>query len=139
MSVQSAYRATPAIDVSAIIDNSRFSPRQIVICVLCGLLMMLDGYDSGEIAFVGPSLMREWHLAPSMLTLLFTINGIAAIFAAIFIGPVADRYGRRWIMIGGTAFTGLMSIGSAYPVGLNDFLVWRVLCSLGLAGVMTNA
>jgi AAHS family 4-hydroxybenzoate transporter-like MFS transporter len=127
------------VDVGAVIDRSRFSRRQIAIVALCGLLMVLDGYDSGEIAFVGPSLLREWHLQPSMLTLLFTVNGITQIIAALFFGPVTDRYGRRWLMIGGTAFTGIASFASAYAMGPNDFLFWRILCALGLAGVMTNA
>ena len=127
------------VDVGALIDRSRFSPRQLAIVALCGLIMVLDGYDSGEIAFVGPSLLREWHVQPSMLTLLFTVNGIAQIIAALFFGPITDRYGRRWIMIAGIAVTGLASFGSAYALGPNDFLAWRILCALGLAGVMTNA
>ena len=128
-----------AVDVGEVIDRGRFSARQIGVVALCGTLMILDGYDSGEIAFIAPSLMRDWHLQPSMLTLLFTVNGIAGIVAAIFFGPIADRYGRRWLMIGGTAFTGLMSLGSAYALGPNDFFVWRIFCALGLAPIMTNA
>ncbi len=131
--------AAVIVDVGAVIDRSRFSARQIAIIALCGLLMVLDGYDSGEIAFVGPSLLREWHLQPSMLTLLFTVNGITQIIAALCFGPLTDRYGRRWIMIGGTALTGAASFASAYAFGPDDFLVWRIICALGLAGVMTNA
>ncbi len=131
--------ASAIVDVGAVIDRSRFSKRQMCVIALCGILMILDGYDSGEIAFVGPSLMREWHLQPSMLTLLFTANGVTQIIASLFFGPVADRYGRRWLMIGGTAFAGLMSLGSAYAAGPSDFLIWRILCSLCLAAVMTNA
>jgi AAHS family 4-hydroxybenzoate transporter-like MFS transporter len=131
--------AAVTVDVGAVIDRSRFSPRQIAIVALCGLLMVIDGYDSGEIAFVGPSLFREWHLTSSTLTLLFTVNGVTQIIAALCLGPLTDRYGRRWIMIGGTALTGAASFASAYAIGLDDFLVWRIICAVGLAGVMTNA
>jgi len=127
------------VDVSAVIDRSRFSPRQITIIALCGALMIIDGYDSGELAFIAPNLIRDWHLQPSMLTLLFTVSGLCQIAASIFFGPLADRYGRRWLIIGCTAFTGLMSLAGAYAVGPFDFLVWRCLCALGLAPIMTNA
>jgi MFS transporter, AAHS family, 4-hydroxybenzoate transporter len=57
-----------SVDVGALIDQHKFSWRQIVIIALCMLLMMLDGFDGMEIAYVAPSVMRQWHLAPTMLS-----------------------------------------------------------------------
>jgi AAHS family 4-hydroxybenzoate transporter-like MFS transporter len=130
---------TGKVDVGELIDQHRFSWRQILIVALCTVLMMLDGFDGMEIAYVAPSLMREWHLAPTMLSLVFTASSVAAIVGSLVIGPLADRHGRRWMTIGGTVLMGVGSLMGAFATGPNEFLAWRILGGLGLAAVMPNA
>ncbi len=132
-------RRDGTVDIAQLMDEGRFSPRQLAIVALCGFLMMLDGYDSIEIGYVAPSIMQTWHLQPATLSLLFTATGIAQIVGSLFIGPLADRYGRRMMMLGGTVVMGLGSLASAWSAGPTDFLVWRIVCGLGLAVVMPNA
>ncbi|MDB5408563.1 MAG: pcaK [Rhodospirillales bacterium] len=127
------------IDVGELIDRHKFSGRQILIIALCTLLMMLDGFDGMEIAYVAPSLMREWHLAPTMLSLVFTASSVSAIVGSLIIGPLADRQGRRWMTIGGTVVMGVGSLMGAFCTGPNEFLVWRIIGGLGIAAVMPNA
>jgi MFS transporter, AAHS family, 4-hydroxybenzoate transporter len=127
------------VDVGALIDQHKFSARQMLIIALCMLLMMLDGFDGMEIGYVGPSLMREWHLAPTLLSLVFTASNVSAIIGSLVIGPVADRQGRRWMTIGGTVIMGLASLMGAFAAGPNAFLAWRLLGGFGLAAVMPNA
>jgi AAHS family 4-hydroxybenzoate transporter-like MFS transporter len=127
------------VDVGELIDQHKFSWRQILIIAICTLLMMLDGFDGMEIAYVAPSLMREWHLAPTMLSLVFTASSVSAIIGSLIIGPLADRQGRRWMTIGGTFIMGLGSLMGAFATGPNEFLAWRVLGGLGIAAVMPNA
>jgi AAHS family 4-hydroxybenzoate transporter-like MFS transporter len=127
------------IDVGALIDQHKFSWRQILVIALCTLLMMLDGFDGMEIAYVAPSLMKEWHLAPTMLSLVFTASNVSAIVGSLVIGPIADRQGRRWMTIGGTVIMGVASLMGAYSSGPNEFLAWRILGGFGLAAVMPNA
>jgi AAHS family 4-hydroxybenzoate transporter-like MFS transporter len=127
------------VDVGELIDRHKFSWRQVLIVALCTLLMMLDGFDGMEIAYVAPSLMREWHLAPTMLSLVFTASSVAAIVGSLVIGPLADRHGRRWMTIGGTILMGVGSLMGAFAAGPNEFLAWRILGGLGLAAVMPNA
>jgi AAHS family 4-hydroxybenzoate transporter-like MFS transporter len=100
---------------------------------------MLDGFDGMEIAYVAPSVMRQWHLAPTMLSLVFTASNVSAIVGSIVIGPLADRQGRRWMTIIGTVIMGAASLMGAFATGPNEFLVWRVLGGFGLAAVMPNA
>ena len=127
------------LDVARLIDDSRFSPRQLVIVILCGLMLLFDGYDGMEIAYVAPSLARQWHLAPSMLTLIFVGSGVSSIFGSLLIGPIADRHGRRLMMLGGAAVMGIASLMGAFSAGPNEFFVWRVVGGFGLAAVMPNA
>ena len=129
----------PGIDVARLIDRGRFSPRQIAIVTLCGLMLLLDGYDGMEIAYVAPSLMRQWHLAPSMLSLIFTGSGITSIIGSLVIGPLADRHGRRMMMLGGAFVMGIASLMGAWSGGPVEFLAWRLVGGFGLAAVMPNA
>ncbi len=127
------------VDVGTLIDQHKFSGRQILIIALCALLMMLDGFDGMEIAYVAPSLMRQWHLAPTMLSFIFTASNVSAIIGSLVIGPLADRQGRRWMTIGGTVIMGIASLMGAFATDANTFLAWRVFGGLGLAAVMPNA
>src|SRR5471030_3116855 len=102
------------VDVGELIDRHKFSWRQILVIALCTLLMMLDGFDGMEIAYVAPSLMREWHLAPTMLSFVFTASSISAIVGSLIIGPLADRQGRRWMTIAGTVLMGVGSLMGAF-------------------------
>jgi MFS transporter, AAHS family, 4-hydroxybenzoate transporter len=131
--------ASARIDIGELIDQYKFSGRQIVIVALCTLLMMLDGFDGMEIAYVAPSLMREWHLAPTMLSIVFTASNVSAIIGSLVIGPLADRQGRRWMTIGGTIIMGVASLMGAFSTGPNEFLAWRIVGGFGLAAVMPNA
>jgi len=136
--MEALAQANP-IDIARLLDDGRFSRRQVVVVVLCGLMLMLDGYDGMEIAYVAPSLARLWHLTPATLSLIFTGSGISAILGSLIIGPLADRHGRRLMMLGGTVVMGAASLMGALASGPMEFLTWRLVCGLGLAAVMPNA
>jgi AAHS family 4-hydroxybenzoate transporter-like MFS transporter len=59
--------AKRSVDVQAFIDEQRFSPFQWTILVLCLLVVAADGFDTGEVGFIAPSLVQQWGIARSSL------------------------------------------------------------------------
>ena len=52
---------TPAsVNISEVIDNSRLGPFQVGICILCGLCLIMDGFDVQAMGYVAPAIIREW-------------------------------------------------------------------------------
>src|SRR3984893_13976470 len=59
--------------------------------------------------------------------------------AALLFGPLADKVGRRTILIISTAFFGLASIASASSSSIEALMVWRFVTGIGLGGAMPSA
>ena len=139
MSQASIAGASDVIDVQRFLNEHRFSPYQWAIFVLSFLIVLMDGFDTAAIGFIAPSLISEWGidkpaLAPVLSAALF---GLA--FGALGSGPLADRFGRKWLLIGAVALMGGASLASATSTNLTELEIWRFITGLGLGAAMPNA
>jgi MFS transporter, AAHS family, 4-hydroxybenzoate transporter len=126
-------------DVQKFIDERPLSGFQWMILTLCFLVTFLDGFDTAAIGFVAPALSKAWSIPPSDLKQLLTVGFFGLAIGALVVGPVADRVGRKWILIGALALLGLFSLVSAAADGLNQLTLLRFLTGIGLGAVMPNA
>lgn len=127
------------IDVASFIDQRRVSPYQIMIVVLCFLIVAIDGFDTAAIGFIAPAIRAQWQLAPAQLAPVFGAGLFGLMVGALTIGPFADRFGRRTVLLLSVFFFGLMSLVSAWSTSLDMLIVLRFLTGLGLGGAMPNA
>ena len=51
-----------SVHVQTFLDTQPFSRFQWQIFALCFLTVLLDGFDTGAVGFVAPSLMKEWSV-----------------------------------------------------------------------------
>lgn len=128
-----------SIDVQQFIDNQPFSRFQWIILILCFLIVASDGFDTAAIGFIAPVLAKEWgvsraHLGPVMSAALF---GLAA--GALVAGPLADRLGRKSVLVGSVLCFGGWSVVSAFSTSLEALTALRFLTGLGLGAAMPNA
>jgi AAHS family 4-hydroxybenzoate transporter-like MFS transporter len=127
------------IDVQHFIDTHRLSPAQWLTLAACFLIVAADGFDTAAIGFIAPAVRAEWHLSAASLAPVFGA-GLAGLMAgALLIGPLADRFGRKRILLGCVAFFGLASLASAFAGSLGGLVALRFLTGLGLGGAMPNA
>ncbi len=127
------------LDVQALLDGQRFSAYQWLILVLCFLIVAVDGFDTAAMGYVAPALVQDWgidraSLGPVMSAALF---GLA--FGAIFAGPMADRVGRKKVLVLSVFFFGACSLATAYAPSLSWLTALRFLTGLGLGAAMPNA
>ncbi|OOG58127.1 MFS transporter [Polaromonas sp. C04] len=127
------------IDVQTFINNHRFSPFQWTIFGLCLVIVMLDGFDTAAIGFIAPSLIGEWGvskpaLAPVLSAALF---GLAA--GALSSGPLADRFGRKRLLVVSVLVFGVACLASAFSTSLGELTVLRFVTGVGLGAAMPNA
>jgi AAHS family 4-hydroxybenzoate transporter-like MFS transporter len=47
------------INVSDLIDNATLGSFQIGICILCGLCLIMDGFDVQAIGYVAPAIIQD--------------------------------------------------------------------------------
>jgi MFS transporter, AAHS family, 4-hydroxybenzoate transporter len=127
------------IDVQDFLDNHRFSGFQWAILFLCFCVVAVDGLDTAAMGFIAPALVSEWSvtkaaLAPVMSAALF---GLAV--GALTAGPLADKYGRKKVVVTSVVIFGLASLASAAAWSLWSLTAFRFLTGLGLGAAMPNA
>ena len=121
------------------LNENPFSPYQWLTFALCFFIVLLDGFDTAAIGYIAPSLITEWGvqrpaLAPVLSAALF---GLA--FGALSSGPLADRFGRKKVLVGSVLLMGVACLSSAFAAELNHLVVWRFITGLGLGAAMPNA
>src|SRR3546814_6973653 len=62
-------------------------------------ILMVDGFDSLVIAYVAPLISEAMRLEITDNGKLFAASMIGSIFGALVMGPLADRHGRKTILI----------------------------------------
>jgi len=127
------------IHIQSFLDTQPFSRFQWQIFGLCFLTVLLDGFDTGAVGFVAPSLLKEWSvdrpaLAPVLSGALF---GLAA--GALLAGPLADRLGRKRVLVVSVALFGAASLACAFANTLTELTSMRFVTGLGLGAAMPNA
>lgn len=127
------------IDVQTFINSHKLSATQIVTLLLCFLIVAVDGFDTASIGFIAPAIRAEWGLDPAHLAPVFGA-GLAGLMAGAFLfGPLADRFGRKSILMVCVAFFALASLASAWSNSVEALIVLRFLTGLGLGGAMPNS
>ncbi|WP_213780729.1 MFS transporter [Caballeronia sp. dw_276] len=127
------------VSVERFIDSQPLSRFQKRILVLCFLIVAVDGFDTSGIGFIAPAIRADWHLAAAALAPLFGAGLFGLTTGALLFGPLADRYGRKKILIAAISVFGLASLAAAASPSLGILIALRFLTGVGLGGAMPNA
>jgi len=131
-------KQTIALDVRQFLDEHPLSSFQILAATMCGAIAFMDGYDVQAMGFVAPALSAALHIPRPALGPLLSSGTIGMMFGAITFGTLADRLGRKPILIACTLIFGIMSLITATAESLQAMWVYRFLTGFGLGGAMPN-
>jgi AAHS family 4-hydroxybenzoate transporter-like MFS transporter len=133
-----AASASSSVNITELIDRYPLGPLQIRIIVLCGLVALLDGFDLLVIGAAAPAMAVPLHIAPDQMGILFSAALFGHMLGAFGLGPIADRYGRRWVLISSTVLFGLFTLCTAIAGTLQQVLLLRFFAGVGLGGAMPS-
>jgi MFS transporter, AAHS family, 4-hydroxybenzoate transporter len=128
----------PVIDLVDFIDRQPVGGFQIRLLLTCAAVLFLDGFDTQAIGYVAPALAKEWGLTKGALGPVFSAGLFGLMIGALVFGPLADRVGRKKIIIFSTAAFGIGALLTAFVNDVTTLLVIRFLTGLGLGGAMPN-
>lgn len=124
------------IDIGRLIDNKKMGGFHFGLLAVAFLVMAIDGYDIGAAAFAAPALAREFGVSRSAMGAMFSAGLFAGLFGPPLCGFLADRYGRRNIIVGASICFGAVTLLSVFITSF-DQLVWlRFIAGLGISGVL---
>ncbi|RKP46127.1 MFS transporter [Pararobbsia silviterrae] len=131
--------ANARLSLEAFVDSQPLSRAQIRIGVLCFLAVLLDGFDSILVGYLAPAIKTEWGLTPPQLAPLFGSGVFGLMVGAMAIGPFADRFGRKTILIASVAVFGLLTLAASLATSMPVFIALRFFAGLGLGATMPCA
>lgn len=127
------------LDVQSFINAQPLSRYQWRVVILCFLIVFLDGLDTAAMGFIAPALSQDWGIDRASLGPVMSAALIGMVFGALGSGPLADRFGRKVVLVGAVLVFGAFSLASAYSANVDQLLVLRFLTGLGLGAGMPNA
>jgi AAHS family 4-hydroxybenzoate transporter-like MFS transporter len=124
--------------VSEIIDQRPLSRFQLRTILLCGLVLVLDGFDTQSIGFLAPSIAQSLHLSIRTFGPIFSAALVGLMLSSLVVGPVADRVGRKLPIVAATLTFAVFAIATARATTFHELVVFRFLTGLGLGGAIPN-
>ncbi len=124
------------VNIDELIGSQRFGAFQLRIVLLCGMVQFLDGFDTQAMAYAGPALRAAWHVAPQALGPVFAFGALGTGIGSILLGPLADIFGRRRIMISTVAIFGALTFVTAFLHTIDGLRIWRLLTGFGLGAAL---
>lgn len=127
------------ISVGDVIDRRPISVLQWTVYCLCFLVIFVEGFDTQSIAYAAPLLNKAWNLPPGMLGPAFAIGLIGQAAGAFFLAPLADRMGRKPVIVVATAVFGVLTWVTGHVTSFDQLFVVRLLTGIGLGAALPNA
>jgi MFS transporter, AAHS family, 4-hydroxybenzoate transporter len=97
---------------------------------------MIDGYDTLLMSFLAPVISKELGIAPELFRGIFTATYAGAACGAILLGTVADRFGRKPLLLVSLALAGAFTALGVWAHTLNELMWCRAVAGLGLGGAI---
>jgi AAHS family 4-hydroxybenzoate transporter-like MFS transporter len=134
-----AIAADSVVDVSEVIERTRFGRFQLRSFLVVGACLAVDGFDLQAMGYAAPALVQDWRIGPAALGIVFSASLLGLFLGSLLLGAVADRLGRRPVLIFATAWFAAFTLLTARAASLPELVALRALAGLGLGAVMPNA
>lgn len=111
---------------------------QIAVVALCIALNALDGFDVLAISFAAPGIAEEWQIDRAALGIVLSMELFGMAAGSVLIGNLADRIGRRPVILGCLTVMAAGMFCAAVADGLVMLCVTRVITGLGIGGMLSS-
>ena len=117
------------------IDSGRHAGLTLVLCFL-GVLC--EGLDIQSMGLAAPRMAPALGLTRDQLGPLFSASIVGLLIGAVICGRLADRYGRKRVLVACLLVFGVFSLATAAIRPFDALLLVRLIAGLGLGGALPN-
>jgi AAHS family 4-hydroxybenzoate transporter-like MFS transporter len=121
------------------VDSQPARPVHFIVLGLCTMVMFIDGLDIFMVGKIAPAIAKGFGEAPEAMKLVIFAQQIGLSIGAFVATPLADRYGRRTMLIASASIFGVLTLGAAFSTTLMQFAILRGLSGIFLAGGLPMA
>jgi AAHS family 4-hydroxybenzoate transporter-like MFS transporter len=127
-----------AATVSEMIDRRPLSHFQMVTMALCGMVIVLDGFDAQSIGFLATSMADSLRIPVRTFGPVFGAALFGLMISSMAAGLIADRWGRKWPIVASTVSFGIFAAITPRATTIDQLILLRFLTGLGLGGALSN-
>src|SRR3972149_90275 len=106
-------QAPPRIDINEAIDKAKMSGFQVGVFILCGLCLIMDGFDVQALGYLAPAIIKDWSLQPAQMGPVLSAALFGILVGSLLFSMLADKIGRRPVLIIGTLFFAVTTLWTA--------------------------
>jgi AAHS family 4-hydroxybenzoate transporter-like MFS transporter len=128
-----------SVSIKDVLDSGRFTFYQIWICALCFLLAFFDGFDLSLVGVSLPKIAEFLNSTPAALGIAMSAGNVGALIGALVLGMLADRFGRKQMLLVSAFTFGVFTLSIAYIQSVEQLVLLRFIAGLGLGGAVPNA
>ncbi|GLV56572.1 MFS transporter [Dictyobacter sp. S3.2.2.5] len=103
--------------------------------LLAGIAWLIESYDIGIMGNILPLLEKQYQLNSFMVGSLATVSTLGIVLAIIPAGWLADRVGRKKMLVFGTAWYAFFSLLCGMVPSIPLLIVCRLIAGLGMGAV----
>ncbi|MBJ9984918.1 aromatic acid/H+ symport family MFS transporter [Acinetobacter sp. S40] len=130
---------TQQVNLREFIDENRVSFLQKIVIFLCLMIVVVDGIDISIMGFVAPVIKQEWGISTTDLAPVMSAALVGLALGAVVSGPLADKFGRKKLLIINLLGFGLFTLLAALSGDVTELMMFRFIAGLFMGGVMPQA
>lgn len=130
--------ATDSPSLQAQLDKQPMTAMQWRVVVLCWLVNILDGFDLLAISFAAPAIAKSWQLDPTLLGIVFSSGLLGMTVGSLILGPLADRIGRRRMILLAVGVLGLSTLATAMANNVSQLMLMRGLTGIAIGALLPS-
>lgn len=110
----------------------------VITVALCFIVALLEGVDIQSAGIAGPGIAAHFQLGKAEMGWVFSSSILGLLPGAFIGGLLADRIGRKTVLIGSVLLFGAFSIVTSMAWDLPSLLSARFMTGLGLGAALPN-
>src|SRR5256885_6025884 len=127
-------KQTASPDIRQFIDEQPLSRYQLLVALMCGTLVFMDGFDAQAMGFVAPALTAQLRITRAALGPVISLGLVGMMIGALVGGPLADRFGRKPVLVACSFAFGIFTLLTSTADSLQSLTIFRFFTGLGLGG-----
>lgn len=128
----------PKVNINEVVNEGKFNRFHIGLLICSCFIIIFDMFDLVIYGSVVPILMKEWSISPVQAGAIGSYGFFGMMLGAIFFGVMADKFGRRNILILSVVLFSIFTFLCAFAPGPLMFSIFRFIAGVGIGGVLPN-
>jgi AAHS family 4-hydroxybenzoate transporter-like MFS transporter len=124
-------------DIETLLDRP-FGGWRVMVFLLCGLVMAIEGFDMYMLGSMVPTLAAGLGVSPAAVAAVFVAQGIGLAIGYVALAPLADRFGRRPLILCCVLGFGLITLATTQATTLGQVSGLRLAAFMFFGGIMPN-